>query len=158
MERLPHLKCTVSKPYEGVGFVRKDPSFRNTSTLAHLDLTPSEWEDERTMKRWAVSGERVLPFFGLQEHLLNLLFTKGLVDGYVLVLSHLFFFRSCSLQTLLCRRNSMTHARYRSSQYCIYIKQILRGSGAAAWAAGREAISSENYILLYMHSLNCMNH
>lgn len=90
MERLSHLKCTVSKPYEGVGFVRKDPSFRNTSTLAHLDLTP-EWEDERTMKRWAVSGERVFPFFGLQEHLLNLLFTKGLVDGYVLVLSHLFF-------------------------------------------------------------------
>lgn len=123
MERLSHLKCTVSKPYEGVGFVRKDSSFRNTSTLAHLDLTPSEWEDERTMKRWAVSGERVLPFFGLQEHLLNLLFTKGLVDGYVLVLSRLFFFRSRSLQTLLCRRNSMTHARYRSSQYCIYIKQ-----------------------------------
>lgn len=79
MERLSHLKCTVSKPYEGVGFVRKDSSFRNTSTLAHLDLTPSEWEDERTMKRWAVSGERVLPFFGLQERLLNLLFTKGLM-------------------------------------------------------------------------------
>lgn len=36
--------------------------------------------------------------------------------------------------------------------------KFLRGSGAAAWAAGREAVSFENYILVYMHSLNCMNH